>query len=100
MIKRNAPKGANVKSLHNNSTEAQRQRLLRALTSVGGEGLTTIQLREQYDIMAPAPRIFELRWNLGHNIQTIRDKDSNAQGNIHSTARYVLLSGAWKGVAA
>lgn len=100
MKKRNAPKGANVKPLHNNSTEAQRQRLLKALTEVGSDGLTTIQLREQYDIMAPAPRIFELRWNLGYNIQTIWDRDRNAQGHDHPTARYILFPGKWQGVAA
>ncbi len=84
---------------NNSSAELQRKRVLEALRSAGSEGLTTIQLREDYDIMAPAPRIYELRWGEGYNIQLIWDRDENAQGHSHSCGRYILLSGTWKGAA-
>lgn len=92
------PKSSPKQSSNNgNSTNAQRQRVLTALAGAGSEGLTTIQLREDYDIMAPAPRIYELRWNHGFNIHLIWDRAKNAQGNEHSCGRYVLLPGQWEG---
>lgn len=81
------------------SAKAQRERLEAALRESGGDGVTTIRAREELDIMAPAPRIFELRHNEGKNIQTIWETDENAQGNKHRVARYVLLSGKWKSAA-
>lgn len=85
--------------INNSSLAAQRNRVLEALRNAGSEGLTTIQLREDFDIMAPAPRIYELRWGEGYNIQLIWDRDENAQGHSHSCGRYILLSGTWKGAA-
>lgn len=93
MEKRNAPKGAKTQ---NHSTSVQRLRVLSALEEAEGEGLTTIELREQYDVMAPAPRVHELRWQFGYNIQLLWSKAANAQGNIHSCGRYFLLPGKWK----
>lgn len=61
------------------------------------EGLTTIELREDYNVMAPAPRIFELRHEFGYNIVTHWDTSENAQGHKHRNARYVLLPGKYKG---
>ena len=58
---------------------------------------STIELREQEDIMHPSGRIMELR-EQGHRIETVWTVTSNAQGNNHRCARYVLRSG--KGVAA
>lgn len=72
------------------SAAIQRQRLLAHLRDVGPMGMTTIEARENLDVMAPAPRVFELR-GLGHHIETIFDRDENAQGNNHSCARYVLV---------
>lgn len=80
-----------------NSTVAQRQRLIEALRAEGSLGMTTIQIRELLDIMAPAARIYELRWLFGYNIQQIRDCDRNAQGKHHVCSRYVLTSGHWHG---
>lgn len=77
--------------MKNQSSSAQRKRILNRLRNVGSGGMTTIQAREDLDVMAPAPRIFELR-NLGHEIVTIRDCDENAQGNNHPCARYVLVA--------
>lgn len=81
-----------------NSTEAQRKRLLGHLEFMGADGVTTIQARELLDVMAPAPRIFELRHKLSLNIQTVWTWGINAQGMKHRTARYVLLPGSYKGM--
>jgi hypothetical protein len=81
------------------SVAAQRQRLFDSLLQAGPEGITTIYARECLDIIAPAPRIFELRHNEGRNIQTVRTSDINAQGCKHHVARYVLLPGKYKGAA-
>ena len=78
------------------STPAQRQRILQSLRIAANNGLTTIQLREEQDIMMPAARVHELRWRDGYNIQTIRVYDLNAQGNKHHCSRYFLLPGKWR----
>lgn len=78
-----------------NSYAAQRQRMIEALRTVPG-GITTLEFREQYDVMAPAPRVFELRHDYGHNIQKEMVRGVNAQGNWHRTALYTLQSGPWK----
>lgn len=83
---------------NNNSATAQRARVLEALEQAGSKGLSTIQLREDFDIMSPAPRILELREE-GHGIATIWTVTENAQGHKHRCARYVLLSNK-AGVAA
>lgn len=80
------------------SLAAQRQRVIDALRE-SATGLTTIELREKYDVMMPAARVHELRWKFGYNIHCTRDNDTNAQGNWHSAARYVLLSGIWREAA-
>lgn len=74
---------------------AQRKRILDKLRAVGVEGVTTIQAREELDVMMPAARIFELRHIHNFNIQRINSIDHNAQGNKHQCARYVLLSGKY-----
>ena len=73
------------------TSQAQRKRALTALEQ-SNSGLTTIELREQFDCIAPAARVYELRHNLGKNIQTINSIATNAQGNSHRAARYVLLA--------
>lgn len=85
--------------MQNNSNKIQHQRVISALRNSAEIGLTTIQLREDYDIMMPAARIHELRWEEGYNIQSIRVKDQNAQGNTHRCGRYILLSGKWEAAA-
>lgn len=94
-MKKATPKSSQSHTTHSTASSVQRQRLLVALRKVGNEGLTTIQIREQLDIMMPAARVHELRWNYGYNIQAIPDHDYNAQGNHHSCKRYVLFSGRW-----
>lgn len=90
--------GKNGKRRHGNSVSAQRQCVIDALRE-SVNGLTTIELREQYDVMMPAARVHELRWMFGFNIARISDHDTNAQGKRHCVARYVLLTGKWRGAA-
>jgi hypothetical protein len=96
MKKNCAPKDANTQP-HSNNFHVQRQRIMNALKEAGDDGLTTIQLREDFDVMAPAPRVFELRWTHGYNIHLTWIRDSNAQGHEHHCGRYILLSGLWNG---
>ena len=74
------------------------KQILKTLEEVGAKGMTTIQLREELDIMHPGGRIRELR-EIGHCIHTIRTTFENAQGHKHRCARYVLISKS-QGVAA
>jgi helix-turn-helix protein len=94
------PEGSSRKHSGADSTSlaAQRQCVINALRE-SVNGLTTIELREKFDVMMPASRVHELRWQYGFNIEKIPTHDTNAQGNRHSVARYVLLSGKWKGAA-
>jgi len=77
-------------------SHVQRSRILKELESAGNEGRTTIQLREQLDIMHPGGRISELREN-GYQIHTVWTVTENAQGHKHRNARYVLMRGARHG---
>jgi hypothetical protein len=80
----------------NTSVENQRQRIIAALREVGDQGLTTIQLRENYDVMMPGARIYELRHSYGFNILLAWSHDITAQGNKHLVGRYILHPGKWK----
>ena len=93
------PKSSRKRSAtHGKSLAAQRQCVIDALREAPN-GLTTIELRERFDVMMPAARVHELRWEYGFNIARIWDQDTNAQGNRHSVARYVLLPGTWRAAA-
>lgn len=74
---------------HDMPSHVQRARILKALEQAGTQGMSTIELREQEDILHPAGRVQELR-ELGHHIDTVRTVTINAQGNPHRCARYVL----------
>jgi len=76
--------------------KAQCHRLYTALEASGGRGITTLEAREELNIMAPAPRVHELRWEQDKNIITQRSQEANAQGHKHSVARYILLPGSWR----
>lgn len=94
MKKISAQKDASIKkSLHNTDTAIQKARILIALKEAGSAGLSTIELREQYNIMHPAGRVQELRED-GHRIDTMRTTDENSSGFKHSVARYVLIKEA------
>jgi len=77
-----------------NSTAAQRNRLLAALRK---HPVSTIFARDELDIMAPAARVLELRYNDGFNIHTHRKTEQTSCGKNHSVAEYVLFSGKWEG---
>jgi hypothetical protein len=79
-----------------NSINDQQQRLLAALRAAGSAGVSTIEAREIYDVMAPAARTFELRHQYGFNIQCVWTHGVNAQGRPHRTGRYVLHPGSWR----
>lgn len=85
-----APDAANVSGLgktqHGNSSEAQRQRLLTALAVAP---VSTIEARRDLDILAPAPRVFELRAR-GYRVDTVRIVQQTECGKRHSVALYVL----------
>lgn len=69
------------------SLESQRARLLAWLQSAT---ITTLQAREELDILHPAARIQELR-EAGQNIQTHWTTSDTGKGQ-HRVASYVLLS--------
>ena len=75
---------------YDTSSSIQRARILKYLEEAGSKGASTIELREQLDIMMPAPRIKELRED-GYEILTRWTITENAQGNKHRNARYVLI---------
>lgn len=81
---------------HDNSLNSQRERLLAKLRE---QPVTTFEARTELDIVAPAPRIFELRHDGNYNIQTHWVDDINpVAGGSHRIARYVLRPGKWQGV--
>lgn len=88
--------GHKQSELQDISTAVQQQRLLAALQ----EGpITTVQAREQYDVMHPAGRIKELR-SRGFNILTCWRIVETIPGVKHRVARYVLVPGEHQGRAA
>lgn len=72
----------------NNSNESQRQAILAWLYV---RSLTTLEARQELDIMHPAGRVQELR-EQGHNIKTHWTIEDTGKGS-HRVARYVLLAG-------
>ncbi len=72
-----------------NSVADQRNRIL---TRLGQGPLTTLEARQQLDILHPAARVMELR-NRGHNIETMWCEDVTQNGKIHRVARYLLKRG-------
>ena len=71
----------------NNSAAAQRAT---ALDLLRVSPKTTIQLRREGDILAPAARILELR-RRGFDILTQRVQQATDCGKLHCVALYVLL---------
>lgn len=90
MEKHNAIEIAQNKTLncHDTSASNAREIIIQALLT-GPK--TTIELREQWGVMAPAPRILELK-RLGWIIVTFPVSAFTADGiKHHGVARYVLL---------
>jgi hypothetical protein len=82
---------------HDNSTAAQCD-LLEA--EIRRHPVSTIYARDKLDILMPAARVFQLRYERGLNIHTHWKTEPTACGKDHRVAEYVLLSGKWKGEAA
>jgi hypothetical protein len=74
-----------------NSTQAQRNRLLDALRC---GPITTIEARRNIDIMMPGTRVFELRHRFGHPIEKIWVWQETESGKPHRVAQYFLVSEA------
>jgi len=79
---------------NNTNLAAQRERLLNALLK---SPISTIQARNELNILAPAPRIYELRHDQGKNIIRNWIIATTPEGYEHRIAEYVLLSGKWEG---
>lgn len=82
-----APKESHPKSKAGNDAAAQR---LRALDLLRSGPKSTIQLRRDGDILAPAARILELK-RRGFDILTERVHQATDCGKLHRVALYVLL---------
>lgn len=75
--------------LHDTSTKAQRERLLKSLIEHGS--VNTMYARDRLNIMAPAARVKELR-HQGIKIHTDLIVISDRDGRLHrKVARYVLV---------
>jgi hypothetical protein len=83
-------------NLNDTAVTAQRKRILERLPQ---QPLTTVQARDELNVMAPAARIFELRYNYGFNIVTNWIVSVDSSGRKHRMAQYVLLSGKFRGVS-
>lgn len=69
-----------------NSTDSQRARILAWFRTCST--LTTLQARQQLDVMHPAARVQELK-SLGCKIDTVRTTDMTPEGKAHRVAKYV-----------
>lgn len=72
-----------------NTASAQRARLLTAL--IKGP-VSTIKARHELDILAPAPRVYELRHIEGMKIITHWRTEVTPEGFSHRVGEYVLQS--------
>lgn len=70
-----------------NSAAAQRMRILTHRHEHGR--LSTIEAREDLDVLRPAMRVLELRVQ-GHSILTLWPREETHCGRTHRVARYVL----------
>lgn len=75
------------------SLSAQRQRLLERLRRAPS---TTLEIRHEENILAPAARVYELRHIFGYNILTIWTMGLDTARRKHRVARYALINGKWR----
>lgn len=76
-----------TKKIYSINAESQRNRLLARLQI---SPVTTLQAREELDIMNPSQRVFELK-ALGNNIKTHWETVDTGKAK-HRMASYVLLA--------
>lgn len=81
------------KQKYDTKLAAQRARLLVWLRE---RPISTVEARKYLDILAPAPRIYELRHDENFNILTHWCDEATDQGVTHRVARYVLHPGKYK----
>ena len=74
---------------HDMPSHIQRARILAALEEAGTKGKSTLELREEFNIMHPGGRVLELR-EAGHSIDTVWTVTYNLQGHRYRCVRYVL----------
>jgi Helix-turn-helix domain len=90
MEKKKAAEATQKKTLNRNDTSASNARAI-IIQALRDGPKTTIQLREDWGVMSPAPRIFELK-ALGHIIVANAVDARTADGVLHrGVAQYVLL---------
>ena len=91
MNKKKATEATQSKSLNRNDTSASNARAI-IIQALRTGPQTTIDLRERWGIMAPAPRILELKLR-GYIIVSVPMSACTADGVLHhGVARYILLS--------
>ena len=91
MKKNKATEAAQKVTLNRNDTSASNARAI-IIQALRTGPKTTIELREQWGVMAPAPRILELKLR-GFNIITVPVSAYTADGVQHrGVARYILLA--------
>lgn len=97
MDKKKSPNNASPKQQqHDNSSDAQRQRLLKRLEQ---GPVTTLQARSELDILCPATRIYELRHGYRLNITMQWVTQYTDQGQKHRVGEYSLEPGTYQGGA-
>jgi hypothetical protein len=72
-----------------NEANTQAKRLLIALKALGS--LTTIEIRRHLDILAPAAKIFDLRYRQNQNILLSWETTETDAGIKHKIGRYSLV---------
>ena len=72
-----------------NDANTQAKRLLIALRGLGS--ITTLEARKGLDILAPAARIFDLRYREGHCIALTWEHTFTDAGVKHRIGRYTLM---------
>ena len=91
MKKNKATEAAQKVTLNRNDSSASNARAI-IIQALRTGPKTTIELREQWGVMAPAPRILELKLR-GFNIVTVPVSAFTADGVQHrGVARYILLA--------
>ena len=91
MKKNKAAEAAQNKTLSRNDTSTSNARAI-IIQALRDGPQTTIDLRERWGIMAPAPRILELKLR-GFNIITVPVSAFTSDGVQHrGVARYILLA--------
>lgn len=89
-----AKQGKSKINLNDTSLPSQRKRMLKRLRQ---KPVTTVDARDQLNVMAPAARVFELKHDHGLNIITTWVTATDSAGRRHKMAEYILLLGKWQG---